>query len=77
MRFSTDPHKLSHIHPPTQKHTISLLFLSQPMAHVGPWPEIQQFLPEDSNRKTADSWVYWENVVDKKEECEREKALLF
>jgi len=41
MRFFTDPHKLSHIHPPTQKHTISLLFLSQPMAHVGPWPEIQ------------------------------------
>lgn len=61
MRFSTDPHKLSHIHPPTKKHTISLLFLSQLMAHVGPEPE----LLEDSNQMTADSWVYWKNIVDK------------
>lgn len=73
MRFSTDPHKLSHSHPSTHTGTHNQFVVFEPIN--GPLPELQQFLLEDSNRTTVDSWVYWENILDKKKKRERERKL--
>ncbi len=49
------------------RNTISLLFLSQVMGTCGTLARTSQ--RQQSNE--ADSWVYWENIVDKEEDRER------
>lgn len=81
MRFSTDPPQiltsfLTFIHPHRNTQLVCCFWANQ--WHMwDPGQKFNSFFLRTEIERQRISWVYWENVVDKKEEWEREKALLF